>query len=70
MKEGLLIPDQEQAWLDLQETDTLDKLNAASARYRVAIGPGAGARTFTLKSPGLQRKDTQPKPFTMDRDGF
>jgi hypothetical protein len=70
IKDGLLIPDQEQPWLDLQETDTLDTLNAASTRYRVAIGPGAGGRTLTVKNPGLQRKDTQPKPFTVDRDGF
>ena len=42
----------------------------ASIRYRVAIGPGAGSRTLTLKNPGLQRSDTQPKPFTVDRNGF
>ena len=66
----LLIPDQNQPWLDLADTDTLDALNAASTRYRVAIGPGAGARTLTLKNPGLQRTETQPKPFTSDRDGF
>jgi len=23
-----------------------------------------------LKNPGLQRKDSQPKPFTVDKDGF
>jgi hypothetical protein len=23
-----------------------------------------------LKNPGLQRSDTQPKPFTVDRSGF
>ena len=70
VKDGLLIPDQEQPWLDLQETDTLDTLNAASTRYRVAIGPGAGGRTLTLKNPGLQRTNAQAKPFTVDRDGF
>ena len=70
VKDGLLIPDQEQPWLDLPDTDTLDALNAASTRYRVAIGPGAGGRTLTLKNPGLQRTDSQPKPFTVDRDGF
>ena len=26
--------------------------------------------TVTLKKPGLQRKKTQPKPFTVDRDSF
>ena len=70
VEDGLLIQDQERPWLDLGETDTLDTLNAASTRYRVAIGPGAGGRTLTLKNPGLQRTDTQPKPFTVDRDGF
>ena len=25
---------------------------------------------LTLKNPGLQRTDTQPKPFTVDRNGF
>ena len=70
VKDGLLIPDQEQPWLDLPDTDTLDALNAASIRYRVAIGPGAGGRTLTLKNPGLQRTGSQPKPFTVDRDGF
>ena len=39
-------------------------------RSRVAIGPGAGSRTLTLKNPGLQRSETQPKPFTVDRNGF
>ena len=66
VKDGLLIPDQKQPWLDLQDTDTL---NAASTRYRVAIGPGTGGRTLTLKNHGLQRRETQPKPFTVDRDG-
>jgi hypothetical protein len=70
IKDGLLIQDQDQPWLDLQETDTLDTFNAASTRYRVALGPGAAGRTLTLKNPGLQRPNSQPKPFTMDRDGF
>ena len=70
VEDGLLILDQEQPWLDLPDTDTLDALSAASTRYRVAIGPGSGGRTLTLKDPGLQRAETQPKPFTVDRDGF
>jgi hypothetical protein len=70
VKDGLLMLDQEQPWLDLQEADTLDRLNEASTRYRVALGPGAGGRTLTLKNLGLQRSNTQPKPFTVDRDGF
>jgi hypothetical protein len=70
VKDGLLIPDSEQPWLDLEETDVLDTLNAASTRYRVAIGPGADRRTLTLKNPALIRTATLPKPFTVDRDGF
>ena len=70
VKDGLLIPDSEQPWLDLEETDVLDTLNAASTRYRVSIGSDAGRRTLTLKNPALIRTDTQPKPFTVDRDGF
>ena len=70
VKDGLLIQDQDQPWLDLQETDTLDTLNAASTRYRVSLGAGAGGRTLTLKNPGLQRPNSQPKPFTVDRDCF
>ena len=27
-------------------------------------------KILTLKDPGLQRSDTQPKPFTVDRNGF
>ena len=48
----------------------LDHLNATSIRYRVAVGPGAGARTVTLKNPALVRADSTPKPFTANRDGF
>ena len=70
IKDGLLVQDQKQPWLDFEETDIIDTLHAASIRYRVAIGPGAGSRTLTLKNPGLQRTETQPKPFTVDRNGF
>ena len=69
-RDGLLIEDPEQPWLDLEPTDMLDHLNAASIRYRVAVGPGAGARTLTLKNPALVRADSTPKPFTANRDGF
>ena len=46
--------------------------NAASVRYRIAIGPGAGQRTFTLRDPALAQPAEQnaPKPFTVNRDGF
>ena len=69
-RDGLLIEDTEQPWLDLEPADTLDQLNAASIRYRIAIGPGAGGRTLTLKNPALVRTDSTAKPFTANRDGF
>jgi len=37
-RDGLLIEDPEQPGLELEPTDTLDHLNAASIRYRIAIG--------------------------------
>ena len=71
VKDSLLVEDPEQPWLDLAEPDTIDALNAAAIRYRVAVGPGAGNRTLTLNNPALQRtQQAQPKPFTVDRDRF
>jgi len=65
-----LIEDPEQPWLDLEPADTLDHLNAASIRYRIAAGQGAGGRTLTLKNPALARTDPTPKPFTANQNGF
>jgi hypothetical protein len=56
-RDGLLVEDPEQSWLDLESPDTLDRLNAASIRYRVAVGHGAGSRTLTFKNPALVRAD-------------
>lgn len=69
-RDELLIEDPEQPWLDLEPTDTLDQLNAASIRYRIAVGQGAGGRTLTLKNPALARTDSTPKPFTANQNGF
>lgn len=69
-RDGLLIEDPEQPWLDLEPTDTLDHLNAASIRYRIAVGQGAGGRTLTLKNPALAGTDSTPKPFTANQNGF
>ena len=57
-------------WLDLEPSDTLDPLNAASIRYRIAAGQGASGRTLTLKNPALIRTDSTAKPLTANRDGF
>jgi ribosomal protein S27E len=69
-RDELLVEDPEQPWLNLEPADTLDQLNAASIRYRIAVGQGAGGRTLTLKNPALARADSTPKPFTANRDGF
>ena len=46
------------------------QLNAASIRYRIAVGQGAGGRTLTLENPALARTDSVPKPFTANQNGF
>ena len=77
-RDGLLLEDidqpQAELGLNLEAADTLDQLNAASIRYRIAVGPfngqGAGGRTLTLKNPGLIRSGSTPKPFTDQQNGF
>ena len=48
-RDGLLIRDPEQPWLDLEARDALDALGAASIQYRIAVGPHAGRQVLTLK---------------------
>ena len=67
--DGWLIEDKGQPWLDLEGTDALDALRAASIRYHVALGPGAGRRTTTLADPSLARPESV-KPFTANQQGF
>ena len=55
-RDGWLVLDPEQPWLDPEPADTLDSLVAASIRYRVAFGPESGRRTLTLRPRG------SPKP--------
>jgi hypothetical protein len=69
-RDGLLIQDPDQPWLNLEPSDSLDQLNAASIRYRIAVGQGAGGRTLTLKNPALVRTNSTPKPFTANQNGF
>ena len=69
-RDGVLIQDTEQPYFDFSEADVQDAFNAASVRYRIAIGPNSGKKTLTLRSDALIRTDTQPKPFTVNRDGF
>ena len=69
-RDGVLIQDSEQPYLDLTQEDLQDSFNAASVRYRIAIGPSSDQKTLTLRSQSLIRTDTLPKPFTVNRDGF
>jgi len=69
-KEGLLIPDPEQPWLDLDFHEPMDSVSTASIRYRIAIGPHSGSRTLTLHDPSFIRTDKPIKALTADRDGF
>jgi hypothetical protein len=69
-REGLLIPDPEQSWLDLDSREPMDNVSAASIRCRIAIGPHSGSRTLTLHDPSFIRTDIAVKALTADRDGF
>ena len=69
-RDGLLIPEPEQPWLDLDFHEPMDSLSAASIRYRIAIGPHSGSRTLTLHDPSFIRTDKPEKASTADRDGF
>lgn len=67
--DGWLIEDPEHPWLDLEETDALDALRAASIRSWVTLGPTAGRRVSTLVDPS-QARPVAVKPFTMDQEVF
>ena len=69
-RDGLLIRDPEQPWLDLESRDALDTLGAASIQYRIAVGPHAGRKALTLKQAAPRSPSTVRKPFTVARDGF
>ncbi len=69
-RDGWLVLDSEQPWLDLEPADAIDSLTAASIRYHIALGAEVGRRTMTLKNPHLTRSDTAPKALTADQNGF
>jgi hypothetical protein len=46
----LLIADPEHPALDLEVGSSLDRIQAASVQYRIAIGPHAGRKALTLYS--------------------
>ena len=70
VREGLLIEDAHQPFLDLSTEDTLDQFGAASLQYRVILGPNAGSRILTLRNPVPLAPTNTRKPFTVARDGF
>jgi hypothetical protein len=75
LTDGLLIPDPEKPWLELDFHEPIDSLSAASTeasdrRYRISIGPHSGSRTLTLHDPSFIRTDRPVKTLTADRDGF
>lgn len=69
-RDGLLIADPEQPWLDFDLDEPMDSVSAASIRYRIAIGPHSGSRTLTLHDPAFIRSDAPAKILTADRNGF
>jgi len=69
-RNGLLVEDADQTYLDLQIDDTLDQFGAASLQYRVILGPNTGSRVLTLRNPVSATPAGSVKPFTVARDGF
>jgi len=70
-RRGWLTRDPESSHLSLDREDTaLDRLLSHSITYRIALGPRAGQKAFTLQSlPGTPLP--QPgKPFLASADGF
>ncbi|MDP6472606.1 MAG: transposase zinc-binding domain-containing protein, partial [Pseudomonadales bacterium] len=70
LRDGFLVEDAEQPYLDLVLEDTLDAFGAASIQYRVILGPHAGHKTLTLRDPTRISHAPSEKPFTASRDGF
>jgi hypothetical protein len=69
-REGLLIPDPDQSWLDLGFREPIDNVSAASIRYRIAIEPHSGNRTLTLHDPSFIQTDMVDNALTEVRGGF
>jgi hypothetical protein len=70
-RDGLLIAEREQPWLDFDFDEPMASVGAASIRYRIAIGLHSGQRTLTLHDPAFVRSDTPAKILKADhRDGF
>ncbi len=49
-RDGVLVQDTEQPYFDFCEPNVQNTFNAASVRYRIAIGPNSGKKTLILRS--------------------
>jgi len=69
---GVLIAEDEQAYLDLAMDSPYEQLAGAAIRYVIAAGPQAGRATVRLQNPWLAAGPSAvlAKPFTSARDGF
>ena len=71
VRAGALVEDPEQPWLDIEPDGALEPLAGAAVRYRIAVGPMAGTKTMTLRSPdAVSGEHLSTKPLTAARDGF
>lgn len=70
-RRGWLCRDAESSHLSLDREDsTLDSLHGHSITYRIALGPRAGQKAFTLQSlPGTLLPEPD-RPFLAKADGF
>jgi hypothetical protein len=60
-RRGLLVADPQYPNLDLEVGSSLDRIQAASIHYRIAIGPHAGRKALSLYSvPPLEAEPTIP----------
>jgi hypothetical protein len=67
-KQGLLIRDAEQPYLDLEPADGFEQLLGSAIHYRIATGPHAGNKALTLRT--VPPATTGDKPYTAHEDGF
>lgn len=68
---GWLSRDAESSHLNLDRDDTaLDSLLSHSITYRIALGPRAGQKAFTLQSLAATSRREPDKPFLATADGF
>jgi len=70
-RRGWLTRDAESSHLNLDREDTaLDSLLSHSITYRIALGPRAGPKAFTLQSLPATSRRAPDRPFPATADGF